>query len=241
MAPPRTGRRRGGRPPSGVTDRAVILVRTADRFRRSTGSSHALRRRCRSAPEVALGDEAASESPARAWPWFSSALTGFMVPVLFVGFLVPALRGQRRKVNFGWLQPGMGRSGTITPLAPVRSRKWPVSPASIRPDRSNRLSAWRHQRAHARSREGGRHEPSFACGLPHAFVCPDRAWCGHGGSGRHRRAFEGSCAKHSAGGCRGTQPACRRGSGRAAPSRLNPHKKYQPAERGESAATRSPK
>jgi len=26
---------------------------------------------------------------------------------------------------------------------------------------------------------------------------------------------QGSCAKHSAGGCRGTQPACRRGSGRA--------------------------
>jgi hypothetical protein len=110
----------------------------------------------------------------------------------------------------------MGRSGTITPLAPVRSRKWPVWPALRLPDRSNRRLKWRHQRAHARSREGGRREPSFAAhGLPHAFVCPDRAWRGRGGSGRHRRAFGGSCAKHSASGCEGTQSACRRGSGRA--------------------------
>jgi len=33
-----------------------------------------------------------------------------------------------------------GQSGTITPLARVRSRKWLVLPALIRPDRSNRLS-----------------------------------------------------------------------------------------------------
>jgi hypothetical protein len=105
-----------------------------------------------------------------------------------------SFRGQGRKVNI-WLgvpRGGMGRPGTITPLAPVRSRKWPVLPALILPDRSNRLSERRHQRAQARSREGVRDEPSFFDPrLPRASVCPDRAWRDRGGSGRHRRAFGG--------------------------------------------------
>src|SRR3954447_3563845 len=127
-----------------------------------------------------------------AWPWFSSALTGFMVPVLFgrLFWVCGSFRGQGQKVTI-WLgvpPDGMGRSGTITPSAPVRSPKWPVWPALILPDRSNRPSKWRHQRAHARSREGRRHEASFLA-RGHAFVCPDRAWRGHGGSGRHWRAF----------------------------------------------------
>jgi len=69
-----------------------------------------------------------------------------------------------------------------------------------------------------------RHFPVLACLV---LLCPDRAWCDRGGSGRHRRALDGSCAKHSAGGCWGTQPACRHGSGRAgAIAAESEHEKY---------------
>ena len=168
-----------------VADRAVIFVRTADRLFEDRG----VRRHALDAVgidqrlEVALGDEAAGEEvqPDRLAMVFEcfDGIHG-ACSVRSVDFWVSgSFRGQGRKVNI-WLgvQPdGMGRSGTITPLAPVRSRKWLVLPASIRPGRSNRLSEWRHQRAQARSREGGRHGQSFfAPGLPRVFVCPDRPW-----------------------------------------------------------------
>ena len=168
----------------GVTDRAVIFVRTADRLfedrrvRRHALDAVGVDQRL----EVALGDEAAGEEVqpdrlAMVFECFDGIHGACSVRSVF--WVSGSFRGQGRKVNI-WLgmQPdGMGRSGTITPLAPVRSRKWLVLPALIFDRiRSNRLSEWRHQRAQARSREGGRHEPSFrAPGLPRAFVRPDRA------------------------------------------------------------------
>jgi hypothetical protein len=74
-------------------------------------------------------------------------------------------------------------------------------------------------------------------------VYADSAWRDHGGSGRHRRAFGGSCAKHSASGCGGTQSACRRGSGRAgAIATESEHKKYSAgAERTKVRRSNRPK
>jgi len=114
------------------------------------------------------------------------------------------------------LPDGMGRCGTITPLAPVRSQKnadldgpWTAGP--IEP-----ACAMATPKAQARSREGVRHEPSFpAPRQPRDFVWTGGDWPSHGRSGRRRHSVEGPYAKHSASGCRDTQTACRRGIRRA--------------------------
>ena len=129
-----------------------------------------------------------------------------------------SFRAWDRKVNM-WLgvRPDVrGLPGAITPLPPVRSRKWLVPPALILADWSNRVLQRRHQRAHARNREGARHAQSLvAPGLACSVVRPDRPRR-DGGRGRNRPEFAGTCAQHSASGCRGTQSTCRRGGRRAA-------------------------
>src|SRR6185312_6615301 len=130
----------------GLADRAVILVRTADRLFEDRG----VRRHPLDAVgidqrlEVALGDEPTSEEVqpdrlAMVFECFDGIHGACSVRSVF--WVSGSFRGQDRKVNIwlGMLLDGMGRSGTITPWVPVRSRKWLVLPASIPADRSNRL------------------------------------------------------------------------------------------------------
>ena len=220
----------------GVADRAVIFVRTADRLFEDRG----VRRHALDAVgidqrlEVALGDEAAGEEVqpdrlAMVFECFDGIHGACSVRSVFLGFRQLSGAGPESQHLVG---RAAGWNGAVRDDNAIGTGSIPkmAGLAGLDTSRTGRTGfrEWRHQRAHARSREGGRHEPSFfAPRLPRVFVCPDRAWRDHGGSGRHRRAFEGSCAKHSAGGCRGTQPACRRGSGRAgAIATESEHKKY---------------
>ena len=127
---------------------------------------------------------------------------------------------------------GRGRSGAITPLPPVRSRKWPGSPALYR--RIGRTGSCKGDTngAHARNREGARHAQSLAPGLARSAVRTDRSRR-DGGRGRHLPEFAGACAQHSASGCRGTPSARWRGSRRAsAVAAASKHPQYPDRHNG---------
>ena len=94
--------------------------------------------------EVALGDETAGEEVqpdrlAMVFECFDGIHGACSVRSVF--WVSGSFRGQGWKVNIWLGMPpnGRGRSATITPLAPVRSRKWPLAGLGT-PGRSDRLS-----------------------------------------------------------------------------------------------------
>src|SRR6185503_14327535 len=117
-----------------LSDRAVIFVRTADRLledrgvRRHPFDAVGLDQRL----EVALGDEAAGKEvqPDRLAMFFEcfDGIHDACSVRSVISRVSGSFRAWDRKVNM-WLgvrADERGLSGTITPSAPVRSRKWLV-------------------------------------------------------------------------------------------------------------------
>jgi hypothetical protein len=141
----------------------------------------------------------------------------------------------------GLLPDGMGRFGTITPTAPVRSRKWLILPALIFTVRSNRLSQWRHQRHKHEVVKEAVMDRRFSlpaclmllCGLLALGETPSEA----AGIGVHLRGPAQNIPRAVAG---GHNPHIGGGAGARALSRPNPDtRSIQPGGAGESTATRS--
>jgi hypothetical protein len=108
---------------------------------------------------------------------------------------------------------------------------------------SNRLSEGRHQRTHARSREGGRHEPPFLVPTGLLLLCAlislDATTAEAAGIGVHLRGHAQNIPRAVAG---GHNPHAGVGGGAQAPSRVNPStRSIQPDTAGESTAVKSRK
>ena len=174
----------------GATDRAVIFVRTADRFfedrrvRCHTLDAIGIDQRL----EVALGDEAAGEEVepdrlAMVFECFDGIHDACSLGSIDFG-LPAAFGGRAGKSIFGWAQVA-GRNGpiwnNITPFAPVRSKNIVCAPALILLGDPTGFGKWRQKRPRARSREVARngscapHCP-YACGrrYPHGGVASVR-------------------------------------------------------------------